>query len=33
MDLVDGQLLIKKVQLEGKKEVDFKTFNSAYSVF
>ena len=27
------QLTINRVQLEGKKEVDFKTFNSAYSVF
>jgi methionyl-tRNA formyltransferase len=27
------QLLITKVQLEGKKEVDFETFNKAYNIF
>lgn len=32
MELVDGKLIIKKVQLEGKKEVDFKTFNEYYKV-
>jgi methionyl-tRNA formyltransferase len=30
MVLVDNHLIINKVQLEGKKSVDFKTFNSAY---
>ena len=33
MKLIDGKLIIKKVQLEGKKEVDFATFNKAYKVF
>ena len=33
MDLIDGKLIIKKVQLEGKKEVDFATFNKVYKVF
>jgi methionyl-tRNA formyltransferase len=33
MDLIDNQLILKKVQLEGKKEVDFKTFQSAYHAF
>jgi len=33
LELVSGKLIIKKVQLEGKKEVDFKTFNKAYKVF
>lgn len=33
MDLVNGKLIIKKVQLEGKKEVDFKQFNQAYQIF
>lgn len=33
MDLVEEKLIIKKVQLEGKKEVDFKTFNNAYKIF
>lgn len=31
--LINNQLLIKKVQLEGKKEVDFEVFNKAYQVF
>jgi len=30
MELVNGKLIIKKVQLEGKKEVDFKIFVQAY---
>jgi methionyl-tRNA formyltransferase len=33
LSLVNGKLIIKKVQLEGKKEVDFATFNRAYKVF
>ncbi|OGK19193.1 hypothetical protein A2866_04375 [Candidatus Roizmanbacteria bacterium RIFCSPHIGHO2_01_FULL_39_8] len=33
MDLVGNQLILKKVQLEGKKQVDFKTFQSAYHAF
>jgi len=33
LELVNGKLIIKKVQLEGKKEVDFETFNRAYKVF
>jgi methionyl-tRNA formyltransferase len=33
MDLVKGKLIIKKVQLEGKTETDFKTFNKVYKVF
>ena len=33
LELVDGKLVIKKVQLEGKKEVDFETFNKAYKIF
>ncbi|MEK7634016.1 MAG: methionyl-tRNA formyltransferase [Patescibacteria group bacterium] len=33
MVMIDGQLVIKKVQLEGKNEVDFETFNKAYKVF
>ena len=33
MELVSGRLIIKRVQLEGKKEVDFKTFNIAYKIF
>ncbi len=28
----DGKLIIKKVQLEGKKEVDFETFQKAYGI-
>lgn len=31
--LVNNKLMIKKVQLEGKKEVDFEVFNKAYQVF
>lgn len=30
MDLVDGKLILKKVQLEGKKEVDYQTFRKSY---
>lgn len=33
LDLINDKLIIKKVQLEGKKEVDFETFNRAYSIF
>ena len=33
LDLVDGKLIIRKVQLEGKKEVDFVTFKNAYNLF
>lgn len=33
MDYSNDKLLIKKVQLEGKKEVDFETFNRAYQLF
>ncbi|MFH0979780.1 MAG: methionyl-tRNA formyltransferase [Candidatus Roizmanbacteria bacterium] len=33
MDLINGKLIIKKVQLEGKKEVDFETFKKAYKIF
>ena len=33
MDLVDGKLMIKQVQLEGKREVDFNQFNSFYKIF
>jgi methionyl-tRNA formyltransferase len=33
LSLINGKLIIKKVQLEGKKEVDFATFNRAYKVF
>lgn len=29
----DSLLILKKVQLEGKKEVDFATFNKAYKIF
>lgn len=32
MDLVNGKLVLKKVQLEGKKEVDFNQFNEIYRV-
>ncbi len=32
MDLVDGKIVLKTVQLEGKKEVDFKIFNTAYNL-
>jgi len=33
LELVNGKLIIKKVQLEGKKGVDFETFNKAYKIF
>ena len=33
LNYAKGKLTITKVQLEGKKGVDFKTFNAAYSVF
>ena len=33
LSLVDGKLIIKKVQMEGKNEVDFETFNKAYKIF
>jgi methionyl-tRNA formyltransferase len=33
LKLVDGKLVINKVQLEGKNEVDFETFNKAYVIF
>lgn len=33
LSLVDGKLIINKVQLEGKNEVDFETFNKAYKIF
>ena len=33
LSLINGKLIIKKVQLEGKNEVDFKTFNEAYKIF
>ncbi|OGK30976.1 hypothetical protein A3F29_04400 [Candidatus Roizmanbacteria bacterium RIFCSPHIGHO2_12_FULL_33_9] len=33
IELFDKKINIKKVQLDGKKEVDFKTFNSAYNIF
>lgn len=33
MDLIDGKLVVKRVQLEGKKEVDFATFNKVYKIF
>lgn len=33
MEFADGKLTIKKVQLEGKREVDFETFNKNYRVF
>jgi hypothetical protein len=32
MEVINGKLIINKVQLEGKKEVDFKTFNKAYKI-
>jgi methionyl-tRNA formyltransferase len=32
MELIDGQLNILKVQLEGKNEVDSETFTKAYNV-
>lgn len=33
MDLEDGKLTLKKVQLEGKNEVDFRQFNESYKLF
>lgn len=33
LSLIKDKLIIKKVQLEGKKEVDFETFNGAYKIF
>jgi methionyl-tRNA formyltransferase len=33
LDLINNKLVIKKVQLEGKREVDFNTFQKAYQVF
>ncbi len=33
LELLDNKIILKKVQLEGKNEVDFETFNSAYEVF
>lgn len=33
MEWENNTLTITRVQLEGKKEVDFKTFNTAYAVF
>lgn len=33
VEVKEEKLVIKKVQLEGKNEVDFKTFQSAYKVF
>ncbi len=33
MEMINNRLIIKKVQLEGKKEVDFEIFNKAYKVF
>lgn len=33
LTLLDNKLVIKKVQLEGKKEVEFDQFNKAYKVF
>ncbi len=33
LDFVGGKLILKRVQLEGKREVDFKTFNQAYKIF
>lgn len=33
MQLENDELVLKKVQLEGKKEVDYKTFQQAYSIF
>jgi len=32
VDLIKGKLVLKKTQLEGKKEVDFKQFNAYYKV-
>ncbi len=33
MSLINNKIILKKVQLEGKKEVDFETFNRAYKIF
>ncbi len=33
VDFTGEKLILKKVQLEGKKEIDFETFNKAYKVF
>jgi len=33
LEFVNGKIIIKKVQLEGKNEVDFKTFNDTYKIF
>lgn len=33
IELKNNQLIIKKVQLEGKKEVNFKQFNEAYNIY
>ncbi len=33
LSLINNRLIIKKVQLEGKKEVEFETFNRAYQIF
>lgn len=33
LDYTNNRLMIKKVQLEGKKEVDFNTFQAAYRIF
>lgn len=33
IDYIENKLVIKKVQLESKNEVDFKTFNKVYRVF
>jgi len=33
MALTGNKLIIKSVQLEGKREVDFSTFNQAYTIF
>ncbi|MCL4363999.1 methionyl-tRNA formyltransferase [Patescibacteria group bacterium] len=33
MELKQDRIIVKKVQLEGKKEVDFVTFNQAYRIF
>ena len=33
LDLLDNKLKLNTLQLEGKKEVDFTTFNKAYGIF
>jgi len=33
LSFINGKLIIEKVQLESKNEVDFETFNKAYRVF